>query len=66
MNKNYNKDIETFLSSDLFKEKKSQDKLSTADKNITFIPVDSENATPVNEDANVTIMKELELLGEEE
>ena len=30
------------------------------------MPVDSENATPVDEDANVTVMKELGLLGGEE
>ena len=30
------------------------------------MPVDSENATPVDEDSNVTVMKELGLLGGEE
>ncbi|GBB87102.1 hypothetical protein RclHR1_13560007 [Rhizophagus clarus] len=65
-NKDCNKDIETFLSLDLFKEKGSQDKPSTTDENTTSMPVDSENATPVDEDANVTAMKELGLLGGEE
>jgi hypothetical protein len=65
-NKDCNRDIETFLSPDLFKEKGSQDKPSTTDENTTSMPVDSENATPVDEDANVTVMKELGLLGGEE
>jgi hypothetical protein len=65
-NKDCNKDIETFLSPDLFKEKGSQDKPSTADENTTSMPVDSENATPVDEDSNVTVMKELGLIGGEE
>ncbi|RIA80304.1 hypothetical protein C1645_867076, partial [Glomus cerebriforme] len=48
------------------KEKGSQDKPSTTDENTTSMPVDLENATPVDEDSNVTIMKELGLLGREE
>ncbi|CAG8568992.1 7694_t:CDS:2, partial [Acaulospora morrowiae] len=47
-------------------EKGSQDKPSTTDENTTSMPVDSENATPVDEDSNVTVMKELGLLGGEE
>ena len=65
-NKDCNRDIETFLSPDLFKEKGSQDKPSTTDENTTSMPVDSENATPVDEDSNVTVMKELGLFGGEE
>ncbi|GBB99220.1 hypothetical protein RclHR1_34500001, partial [Rhizophagus clarus] len=52
-----NRDIETFLSPDLFKEKGSQDKPSTTDENTTSMPIDSENATP-DENANVTVMKD--------
>ncbi|GES76571.1 hypothetical protein GLOIN_2v1536682 [Rhizophagus clarus] len=47
-------------------EKGSQDKPSTTDENTTSMPVNSENATPVNEDFNVSVMKELGLLGREE
>ncbi|CAI2196793.1 17934_t:CDS:1 [Funneliformis geosporum] len=65
-NKDCNRDIETFLSPDLFKEKGSQDKPSTTDENTTSMPVGSENATPVDEDSNVTVMKELGLFGGEE
>ncbi|GES77211.1 hypothetical protein GLOIN_2v1709640 [Rhizophagus clarus] len=46
-------------------EKGSQDKPSTTDENTTSMPIDSENATP-DENANVTVMKELGLLGGEE
>ncbi|GBB96879.1 hypothetical protein RclHR1_02860012 [Rhizophagus clarus] len=49
-NKKCNKAIETFLSPELLKG--SQDKPSTADENTTSKPVDSENATPMGEDAN--------------
>src|SRR4051794_20460622 len=62
-NKDCNRDIETFLSPDLFKERGSQDKPSTTDENTTSMPVDSENTTPVDEDSNVTVMKELGLFG---
>ncbi|GBB90082.1 hypothetical protein RclHR1_16980004 [Rhizophagus clarus] len=65
-NKDCNRNIETFLSLGLFKEKGSQDKPSTTDENTTSMPVNSENATPVNEDFNVSVMKELGLLGREE
>ena len=63
-NKDCNRDIETFLSPDLFKEKGSQDKPSTADENTISKPVDSGNQTPVDDD--VTLMDELGLLGGEE
>ncbi|POG78429.1 hypothetical protein GLOIN_2v1536682, partial [Rhizophagus irregularis DAOM 181602=DAOM 197198] len=59
-NKNCNRDIETFLSPDLFKET-GKPTSSTAD---VTKPVDSRNQTPVNDD--VTLMDELGLLGEEE
>ena len=62
-NKDCNRDIETFLSPDLFKEKGSQDKPSTADENTTSKPVNSGNQTPVDDD--VTLMDELGLLGGE-
>ncbi|RGB43009.1 hypothetical protein C1646_809567 [Rhizophagus diaphanus] len=53
----------THLSPEVSREEKgSQDKPSTADENTTSMPVDSENATPVDEDSNVTVMKELGLL----
>ncbi|RIA91884.1 hypothetical protein C1645_821433 [Glomus cerebriforme] len=57
------REIETLITQDCFKE---MDKLSSADENITFMPVDLENATPVDEDSNVTVMKELGLLDGEE
>jgi hypothetical protein len=63
-NKKCNKVIETFLSPELLKG--LQDKPSTTDENTTSMSVDLENATPVDEDANVTVMKELGLLGGEE
>jgi hypothetical protein len=62
-NKDCNRDIETFLSPDLFKEKGSQDKTTNPTADTTFMP---ENATPVDEDSNVTVMKELGLIGGEE
>src|SRR3954453_16614956 len=63
-NKDCNRDIETFLSPDLFKEKGSQDKHTTADENTISKPVDSGNQTPVDDD--VTLMNELGILGREE
>ncbi|RIA96790.1 hypothetical protein C1645_802164 [Glomus cerebriforme] len=63
-NKKCNKVIETFLSPELLKG--SQDKPPTADENTIFKPVDSGSQTPVDEDVNVTVMKELGFLGGEE
>ncbi|CAI2191803.1 6842_t:CDS:1, partial [Funneliformis geosporum] len=55
-NKDCNKDIETFLSPDLFKEKGSQDK--------TIIPTADTTSKQVDE-AEVILMNELGILGEE-
>ncbi|RGB28442.1 hypothetical protein C1646_767791 [Rhizophagus diaphanus] len=54
------REIETLITQDLFKEMDKPTTLTA--ENTTFMPVDSENATPVDEDSNVTVMKELGLL----
>ena len=65
--KDCNKDIETFLSPDLFKEKGSQEKATTSTAEDTATKqVDSENPTPVGEDADEIYMNQLGLFSGEE
>ncbi|KAF0522138.1 hypothetical protein F8M41_015593 [Gigaspora margarita] len=64
-NKKCNKIIETFLSPEHFKG--SQDKPTTSIAEDTATKqLDSENPTPIGEDANTNYMNELRLLGEED
>ena len=66
-NKDCNRDIEIFLSPDLFKEKGSQEKATTLTAEDTATKqVDSENPTPVGEDADEIYMNQLGLFSGEE
>ncbi|RIB21551.1 hypothetical protein C2G38_2176286 [Gigaspora rosea] len=64
-NKDCNRDIETFLSPELFKGSQDKPTTSTAE-DIATKQVDSENPTPVGEDADAIYINELELLGGED
>jgi hypothetical protein len=56
-NKDCNKDIETFLSLNLFKEKESQEKATTSTaENTATKQIDSENLIPIGKDANEIYM----------
>ncbi|CAG8747829.1 27085_t:CDS:2, partial [Gigaspora margarita] len=64
-NKDCNKDIETFLSPELFKGSQDKPTTSTAE-DIATKQIDFENPTPVGEDANAIYMNELGLLDGED
>ncbi|CAG8526860.1 16450_t:CDS:10 [Gigaspora margarita] len=64
-NKDCNRDIETFLFPELFKRSQDKPTTSTAEDIVTK-QVDSENPTPVDENANAIYMNELGLLGGED
>ncbi|CAG8846750.1 25632_t:CDS:1, partial [Gigaspora margarita] len=64
-NKDCNRDIETFLSPELFKGSQDKPTTSTAE-DIATKQVDSENPTPIGEDADAIYMNELGLLGGED
>ncbi|CAG8825143.1 20910_t:CDS:2, partial [Gigaspora margarita] len=64
-NKDCNRNIETFLSPKLFKRSQDKPTTSTAE-DIATKQVDSENPTPIGEDADAIYMNELGLLGRED